>query len=183
MSLMATFAAPNQRRGSQILPILLSLAALAAISILQTPPPPDVHPAPVGVAHAAILRPTTPPLYTATPAPPWQAPGAHIVLNAPEAAGLRAVVQWQGGDGRWYDVDGWRSELADARARRHPAAAWALWAATRKLAPVTDAAEHEAHIASAGAGLSADDRSAAEHAGRAMSFDQTVAYALAECIH
>lgn len=90
--------------------LTLTLCVLATTLAAAT----ALHHTPVATAHATILRPTMPPLYTATPAPPWQAPGAHIVLNAPEAAGLRAVVQWQGNDGRWYDVDGWRSEHADA---------------------------------------------------------------------
>lgn len=90
--------------------LTLTLCVLATTLAAAT----AMHHTPAGAAHASILRPTMPPLYTPTPAPPWQAPGAHIVLNAPEAAGLRAVVQWQGSDGRWYDVDGWRSERADA---------------------------------------------------------------------
>lgn len=57
-------------------------------------------------------RPTVQPLPTSAPRTPLEAPGGHIQLSADATAiGLRAVVQWQGGDGRWYDVDGWRSEM------------------------------------------------------------------------
>jgi hypothetical protein len=58
-------------------------------------------------AQAAALRPTLVPLRA------QRAPGAHIELRASEAVGLRAVVQWQSGDGAWHDVDGWRSALED----------------------------------------------------------------------
>jgi hypothetical protein len=61
----------------------------------------------VGVVQAAEARPTLAPLPTLGA----RMMGAHIELRAPEAAGLRAVVQWQSGDGAWHDVDGWRSEL------------------------------------------------------------------------
>jgi hypothetical protein len=61
-----------------------------------------------GVVQAAALRPTLMPLPVGTA----RLAGAYIELRAPEAAGLRAVVQWQSGDGRWHDVDGWRSELS-----------------------------------------------------------------------
>ena len=62
-----------------------------------------------GVAQAAALRPTLVPLLPVSTA---RMSGAYIALRAPEAAGLRAVVQWQSGDGVWHDVDGWRSELS-----------------------------------------------------------------------
>ena len=62
-----------------------------------------------GVAQAAALRPTLVPLLPVSKA---RMSGAYIELRAPEAAGLRAVVQWQSGDGVWHDVDGWRSELS-----------------------------------------------------------------------
>jgi hypothetical protein len=62
-----------------------------------------------GVAQAAALRPTLVPLLPVSTA---RMSGAYIELRAPEAAGLRAVVQWQSGDGVWHDVDGWRSELS-----------------------------------------------------------------------
>ncbi len=45
-----------------------------------------------------------------------QAYGANIelVLPAPIATqDLRAVVQWQGHDERWYDVEGWQSAITD----------------------------------------------------------------------
>ncbi|MCX6016951.1 MAG: hypothetical protein NTZ50_00365 [Chloroflexi bacterium] len=63
-----------------------------------------------GVAYAAALRPTLMPL----PAQKVRTLGAYIELRAPEAAGLRAGVQWQGVDGAWHDVEGWRSELTGA---------------------------------------------------------------------
>lgn len=60
-------------------------------------------------------RPTMQPLPTSAPRTPVDAPGGRIhLLPDAKADGLRAVVQWQGGDGRWYDVDGWRSVLTDA---------------------------------------------------------------------
>ena len=62
-----------------------------------------------GVVQAAALRPTLVPLLPVSTA---RMSGAYIELRAPEAAGLRAVVQWQSGDGVWHDVDGWRSELS-----------------------------------------------------------------------
>lgn len=61
----------------------------------------------VDVVQAAAPRPTLAPL----PAQGVRMTGAYIELRAPEAAGLRAVVQWQSADGTWHDVDGWRSEL------------------------------------------------------------------------
>lgn len=57
---------------------------------------------------------------TSTAAPSSQKPpapeGAHIVLGLPkdgQLVGKRAVVQWLGKDGRWYDVDGWQSGLTE----------------------------------------------------------------------
>ena len=35
--------------------------------------------------------------------------GAYITLSA--SAGTWTVVQWQGNDGRWHDVEGWRGTL------------------------------------------------------------------------
>ncbi len=49
------------------------------------------------------------------PAPP---DGARILLLAPpHREGAWSVVQWQDGDGRWHDVEGWRGEIQGGRKR------------------------------------------------------------------
>ncbi|MEM7347955.1 MAG: hypothetical protein AAF485_27295, partial [Chloroflexota bacterium] len=44
---------------------------------------------------------------------------AHIELFATSApSGAWGVVQWQGSDGNWYDVEGWRGVLDSSGYRR-----------------------------------------------------------------
>jgi hypothetical protein len=77
----------------------------------------------LGIVRNGATRPTLQPLIT--PSPPasttstgsvvMENHGAHIQLKlgtAPIKTGLKAVVQWGTPTGRWYDVDGWRSETA-----------------------------------------------------------------------
>jgi hypothetical protein len=65
----------------------------------------------------AQARPTVAPLPTSAPversAEPVPTGGEITLANVAtiRGHGMRAVVQWQGGDGRWYDVEGWRSDL------------------------------------------------------------------------
>jgi hypothetical protein len=43
---------------------------------------------------------------------------SHIKLVAQGAQeGAQSVVQWQGGDGEWHDVEGWRGTLAHGQVR------------------------------------------------------------------
>jgi hypothetical protein len=44
---------------------------------------------------------------------------AHIELQvAPAQSAGWSVVQWQGSDGNWHDVEGWRGSLSDGSSRR-----------------------------------------------------------------
>lgn len=100
-------------------PVLLICAAalvLAAIACATRPGAvraQSLPPRPTVVPIDNNARPTIVPV-AAVPQSPQ---GARITLSTAAAAsarGLRAVVQWQGGDGRWYDVEGWRSTLNDS---------------------------------------------------------------------
>lgn len=93
----------------RLLPISLLLPALLVIGLLctgfrpgkssaahaQLPPRPTVVPTPIPTATAALVAPR----------------GVRIRLTAnPHLSNVWSVVQWQGGDGVWHDVGGWRGE-------------------------------------------------------------------------
>ena len=67
------------------------------------------------------LRPTFPPLPTATPTPPPTTrtpppPGAYIELHLrPPDPALWTVVEWQDGLGQWHRVDGWQGPIDGVR--------------------------------------------------------------------
>ena len=44
--------------------------------------------------------------------------GAYIELHVRGQTSLWTVVQWQGNDGRWHDVEGWRGDLEADGIRR-----------------------------------------------------------------
>lgn len=74
----------------------------------ELPPRPTVQPTATPVPPTAV---PVPPI--ATPVPPTEVPvpstsSASIQLwPEPALPGLWTVVQWQGGDGKWHDVEGW----------------------------------------------------------------------------
>ncbi len=78
---------------------------------------------PGNVSAALPPRPTlTPVPPTPTPVPPTATPMsenlAAIVLNAGYVyEGAWTGVQWQGGDGVWHDVEGWRGQIAGGQVR------------------------------------------------------------------
>lgn len=84
--------------------LLLSLGATQAATKLPPRPTP-----------AVTLTPTPTPLpLPARRETTVREPLAHIRLAVtPAAAGLWAVVQWQGGDGVWHDVAGWQGVLPE----------------------------------------------------------------------
>lgn len=83
-----------RKTGNSLMGLLLAGLALAFMALIPGPAP---------------VQASLPPRPTLTPTtPPW----ARIVLQAgPAYNGAWSVVQWQGGDGVWHDVEGWRSPV------------------------------------------------------------------------
>lgn len=75
---------------------------------------PTVIPLPLPTT-VPILPVTTPTIVAVADHPKVVDLGGHIQLNMLPAGvkviGLKAVVQWQGPKGEWYDVEGWQSVL------------------------------------------------------------------------
>ncbi len=90
------------------LPILL-LCTLLVLGLLWA----GFHPLKSSAAYPHLpprptVVPTPVPTATAAPSGPR---GARIRLTAnPHLGTIWSVVQWQGGDGVWHDVEGWRGE-------------------------------------------------------------------------
>lgn len=108
------------RRITLLTTTLCAVAVTALVAFAQTTPAQrvlaeDLPPRPTAVPTAAPEAPA--------PAPQVQEPVAYIEL---QAAGLpaeaRSVVQWQGPDGAWYDVDGWQQSLGPVGSVR-----WAVY--------------------------------------------------------
>ena len=91
------------------LPILL-LCTLLVLGLLWA----GFHPLKSSAAYPHLpprptVVPTPVPTATAAPSGPR---GARIRLTAnPHLGTIWSVVQWQGGDGVWHDVEGWRGEV------------------------------------------------------------------------
>ena len=110
--------------------ILIGLLAVAILSIslpipadAALPPRPTLTP-----PSAPTVEPTPAPTAEPTPAPtptpvaqPAEAPlpvQATLLLYAgPGYDGAWAVIQWQGGDGVWHDVTGWRGHVRGGQVR------------------------------------------------------------------
>lgn len=67
-------------------------------------------------AHAELPpRPTKTPISKEDEATP-EPPAGTIILNTqPAKDGLWSVVQWQGEENRWYDVEGWRGSVVNGK--------------------------------------------------------------------
>lgn len=91
--------------------ILLAFAASNLLPVNAAPESPAQ-----GLPPRPTLTPTaTPP--TPTPQPTTRRQKARIQLVAPAYTGAWSVVQWQGADGTWHDVEGWQGTIDEGRKR------------------------------------------------------------------
>lgn len=73
---------------------------------------------PFGMANVTSTLLAAPSLPPRPPLPPVPENRARILLDAGSAfEGAWTVVQWQGGDGVWHDVEGWRGHVRHGQVR------------------------------------------------------------------
>lgn len=117
------------RRFRYVWSILLACIAIGALRLSTLPLsadnsslPPRPTPSPLVTPATATLIPSTPlpsPTPSPTPSPvPQSVSISHILLSV-EGAEMRlwTEVQWQGTDGQWHLVEGWRGWLDSGRKR------------------------------------------------------------------